>query len=170
MLVLLLTLSYVCMHCLSLTASTYTPSLFVSEEIISLADLGSRDYDRDDISLDFDTMVNIYQEFGDFDLDAMATATTSKGKKFFSRRQTPGTSGVNFFHQTLSPGESIFCFPPPRLLVPALRHVENQKTRAVFVVPVWPASTFYSVFWPDGTHALESTQRMILINPYFICG
>ena len=141
-----------------------------NEEIISLADLGSRDYDRDDISLDFDTMVNIYQEFGDFDLDAMATATTSKGKKFFSRRQTPGTSGVNFFHQTLSPGESIFCFPPPRLLVPALRHVENQKTRAVFVVPVWPASTFYSVFWPDGTHALESTQRMILINPYFICG
>ena len=147
-------------------------AMWVSREegIIALADLGSRDYDKDDISLDYDSMAEIYEEFGDFQLDGFATATTSKGKSFYSRRQSPGSSGVNFFHQTLSPADSIFCFPPTRLLVAALQHVKFYNAKAVFVVPVWPASTFYNTFWPDGTHGLEGTQKMLIRNPYFVCG
>ena len=147
-------------------------AMWVSREegIIALADMGSRDYDRDDISLDFASMAEIYEAFGDFQWDGFATATTSKGKKFFSRRQSPGSSGVNFFHQQLSPEESIFCFPPTRLLVAALHHVKFYQAKAVFVVPVWPASTFYSIFWPDGTHALQGTQKMLIMNPFFVCG
>ena len=147
-------------------------AVWVSREdgIITLADEGSRDYDRDDISLDFDTMSLIFQIFGDFDLDAMATASTTKGRNFFSKRQTPGTSGVNFFHQDLRQYESIFCFPPPRLARAAMQQMKDQEVRAIFVIPVWPASTFFSSFFPDGVHALKSVQKMLFIDPRFICG
>ena len=41
----------------------------------------------------------MYEKFGDMDIDCFASASNSKGKKFFSKNDVPGTSGVNFFHQ-----------------------------------------------------------------------
>ena len=38
------------------------------------------------------------------------------------------------------------------------------------VVPVWPNSSFYGVFWPDGFHAAEFITEMFLVQPFFICG
>ena len=41
----------------------------------------------------------VYEKFGDMNIDCFASASNSKGKKFFSKNDVPGTSGVNFFHQ-----------------------------------------------------------------------
>ena len=93
--------------------------------LIQTADRGSRDFHDDDISLDYDTMVMIYEEFGCFQVDTFASASNTKGAQFFSRLDVPGTSGVNFFHQSLKAIDSHFCFPPPKLLVSAILHFER---------------------------------------------
>ena len=138
--------------------------------MIQWADIGSRDFHKDDISLDFDTMSEIYERFGDFDVDTFASASNTKGKRFFSRLLVPGSAGMDFFHQSLDPRESHFCFPPPSKLVAALRHFEGQEVEAVMVVPVWPNSSYYGVFWPDGFHAAKFVIDMILLQPFFLCG
>ena len=67
--------------------------------IIEFADRGSRDYHPDDISLDYESMSKILDEFGPFSVDTFATASNKKGEKFFSRLDVPGAAGCNFFHQ-----------------------------------------------------------------------
>ena len=138
--------------------------------LICYADQGSRDFHADDISLDEETMQKISQEFGSFDVDGFASASNSKGARFYSKLDVPGSAGMNFFHQTLSPSETHFCFPPPQLLVAALRHIQVCGASAVMVVPVWANSTFFSVFWPDGRHGASFINRMMLVQPTFICG
>ena len=51
-----------------------------------------------------------------------------------------------------------------------MQQMKDQEVRAIFVIPVWPASTFFSSFFPDGVHALKSVQKMLFIDPRFICG
>ena len=70
-------------------------------------------------------MSKIFEEFGSFQVDCFASASNTKGSKFFSRLDVPHTGGVNFFHQKLNAADSHFCFPPPKLLVSALLHLER---------------------------------------------
>ena len=93
--------------------------------LIQFADKGSRDFHGDDISLNFVTRMKIFEEFGCFELDCFASASNTKGNKFFSRMDVPGSEGMNFFHQTLKATDSHFCFTPPNLLISALLHFER---------------------------------------------
>ena len=95
------------------------------EGVIQWADRGSRDFHKDDVSLDFESMAKIFEEFGCFQVDTFASASNTKGARFFSRLDVPHTAGVNFFHQKLNVADSHFCFPPPILLVSALQHFER---------------------------------------------
>ena len=95
-------------------------------------------------------MAEVYGVFRDFDVDTFALASNTTGKRFFSRLDVPGSASVDFFHQSLDPRESHFYFLPPSKSVIALRHFKGQGVAAVMVVPVWPNSSFYRVFWPDG--------------------
>ena len=70
-----------------------------TRRLIEYADRGSRDFHPDDISLYFDSMSKIFEDFGYFDVDTFATASNTKGKGFFSRMDVPGSAGVNFFQQ-----------------------------------------------------------------------
>ena len=38
------------------------------------------------------------------------------------------------------------------------------------VVPIWPSSTFFSTFFPDGKHAAQFVTKMRRLQPIFICG
>ena len=140
------------------------------EGMIKWADIGSREYYKDDIELDFGTMSLIYKVFGDFDVDTFACRRTSKGRDFFSLRDSPYAAGVDFFHQELHPKKSYFCFPPTSLLRDAMLHFRRYKVAAVMVVPVWPTSSFFSIFWPDSTHAAKCVTKVLLVQPEFICG
>ena len=140
------------------------------DELIKWADGGSREFYADDIEMDFDSMAFIYHHFGDFDIDCFASRLNSKGHRFFSRRDGEGAAGLDFFRQRLSPENSHFCFPPPSRLVMASRHFKLYGTSAVMVVPIWPSSTFFSSFFPDGTHAARFVTMMRKLQPIFICG
>ena len=95
------------------------------EGIIQWADRGSRDFHADDILLDFESMSQIFHEFGCFKIDCFASASNTKGTKSFSRLDVPNTSGVNFFHQRLEAEDTHFCFQILWLLVSALLHIER---------------------------------------------
>ena len=140
------------------------------EGVIRVADLGSRDYHEDDVSLDYDTFLRVVERYGQFDLDCFASAFTKKAVRFFSRLDVLGTSGVDFFLQKLDPRDSHWLFPPPSRLCEATLHLQEQGVAGVMVVPVWPASSFYSFFWPDGVHGAAWVQDMMLVQPHFVCG
>jgi hypothetical protein len=38
------------------------------------------------------------------------------------------------------------------------------------VVPIWPNSSFYSVFWPDGRHFANFVLHQDIVQPYFLVG
>ena len=80
--------------------------------MIKWADLGSRDFHGDDISLDFDSMAEIFKLFVNFEVDTFASASNTVGKRFFSRLEVSGSSGVDFFHRSLASGKAISASRP----------------------------------------------------------
>ena len=93
--------------------------------LIKFADLGSRDFHIDDISLDFKSMGELFEEFGVFDIDCFASGSNTKGLRFFSKFDSPDSSGMDFFHQRLRVIDTHFCFPPTSLLAAAVGHFEK---------------------------------------------
>ena len=58
-------------------------------------------------------------------MDCFTSASNSKGFKFFSKCDVPGSAGVNFFYQKLDAGVSYFCFPLPKMVVNTIWHLER---------------------------------------------
>ena len=48
--------------------------------------------------------------------------------------------------------------------------VASCRATAVMVVPVWPNSSFFSVFWPDGKHCASFVVDILSLQPYFVAG
>lgn len=70
----------------------------------------------------------------------------------------------------LSSKVSYWCFPPPRVVTEALFHFEKYEAEAVMVVPIWPNSSFFSVFWPDGVHSARFVLQQDIVQPFFLVG
>jgi hypothetical protein len=86
-------------------------------EIITWADQGSQDFHSDDYSIDPVSFSSLESTYGKFSVDAMATSAKTLCFKFVSRYSSPGTSGVNFFAQTLSQEDKFYVFPPVKRAV-----------------------------------------------------
>ena len=97
----------------------------------------------------------------------MANSANAVCSKFFSRYSSPGSSGVNFFAQTLSQDDYFFCFPPVRKAVDAILHLATFKVSGILVIPVWPRSQIFSWFFPDGVHASMWVLSLDIIDPSF---
>ena len=137
-------------------------------EIISWADWGSRDFRSDDYSLDPVTLTALFQKFGKFTVDCMANSANAVCSKFYSRYSSPGSSGVNFFAQTLYQKDHYYCFPPVRKAVDAILHLEKFRVSGILVIPIWPRSQIFLWFFPDGVHASSWVISLELINPSYI--
>ena len=129
--------------------------------------MGSRDFRSDDYSLDPVTFNDIKSHFGPFHIDYMANTANTVCVKFFSRYFSVGTSGINFFAQSLNIGENHFCFPPVKRAVDAVCHLEKFKVRGILIIPVWPRSQIYHFFFPDGIHAADWVETLEFINPCY---
>ena len=44
------------------------------------------------------------------------------------------------------------------------------EATAVVVAPVWAGASFFARLWPDGRHAASFVRKMMLVQPYFVCG
>ena len=138
--------------------------------IIKYADMGSRDFHADDISVDMATFKEAEELFGLFTVDGFATADNAKCSKFYTRLDVPGSLGVDFFMQELDPRDNHWLFPPIGKLCQTVLHLLRQKVFGVLLVPVWPRSSFFSFFFPDGKHLAEWVTKVKWTRPYFICG
>ena len=116
-------------------------------------DKGSRDFRSDDYSLDLVTVSTLESKFGKFSVDCMANSTNAIYGKILSRFPSPGSSGIDFFAQTLSQKEFHFCFPLVRRAVDAIKHLALFKVAGILVIPVWPRSQIFSRLFPDFAHA-----------------
>ena len=112
-----------------------------------LLDKGSRDFRSDDYYLDFVTVSILEFKF-----------------------PSPGSSGIDFFAQTLSQKELHFCFPPVRRAVDAIKHLALFKVAGILVIPVWPRSQIFSWFFPDGAHAPVWALSLEILDPSFSSG
>ena len=126
-------------------------------EIIQWADSGSRDFRSDDYSLDPVSFDLLKATFGVFTVDSMANSANSVCEKFYCKFSSVGTSGVNFFAQTLNMVDFYYCFPPVRRSVDALRHFSSFKASGVLVIPVWPRSSFFAILASSGRDGFPYT-------------
>ena len=125
-----------------------------SEKIIQFADMGSKDFPKNDFSLDPISLSLVKNVFGNFSFDAFASAPTAICDKLYSQFSTCGSSGVNFFHHTLSVEEHYFIFPPLYLAINTIKHLALYKAKGVIIVPIWPTSSWLNFFSPDGNIVL----------------
>ena len=75
-----------------------------------------------------------------------------KFPRYFSRFPDPQAEGRNFFAQQLDSHTFYYCFPPPSFIHSVLLHFLKFQSRGLLLVPVWPASSFWTLIAPDGVH------------------
>ena len=90
-----------------------------------------------------------------FTVYGFASGSNSKCARFFSKRFTSGTGGVDFFMQELSSEDFFWLFPPVNLLCKTVEHLALFRTSGVLLLSVWPKSSFFSYFFQVGALSLS---------------
>ena len=88
-----------------------------------------------------------------------------KFPRYFSRFPDPQAEGRNFFSQSLDSVTYYYCFPPPSFIPPTLLHFLKHQSRGLLLVPVWPASSFWSLIVPDGVHLAQWGVSLLKFKP-----
>ena len=61
-----------------------------------------------------------------------------------------------------------FVFPPVSMAVSTLRFLESQKVEGIFIIPIWPTSSWFHSFFEDGSHCYQWVQKLVVFWPNFI--
>jgi hypothetical protein len=136
---------------------------------LRLADAGTRlATSTDEWSVDRRDLAAVFHHFQVIpDVDCFASAVNAICPVFYSAVPQPGASAVNFFSQHLSPGPIYFVCPPVKLLAAAFRHLLTfRNVTAVFLLPDWPSTAFWPVFFPAG-RLHSSAVAMLRFAPRF---
>ena len=131
---------------------------------IVMADLGSKFHmSNDEWGLDRADLRLVFEAF-EFEptIDGFASGVNHVTGRFFSLIPQPGTTGVNFFAQKLSPDEDYFLCPPVNLITDTFHHFERAPAdcKALVIVPQWSGS----IFWPmvhDGKNYRPSIKSVM---------
>ena len=138
--------------------------------LIQLADSASKFRDTDDWGLNRNSFRILEQLSPEkFTLDAFANCTNKQLDKFFSKTQSPGSSGVNAFMQDWS-SEFIYACPPVNLVIDVYRHIVSVPSRGVLVVPKWPNNIFWSIITTDGVHLSKHLVKLRVFRPVIRTG
>ena len=139
-----------------------------SDPRIIFADKGSREFDLQDFSLDFDSFLTV-NSFGPFQIDCFASVWNKKCEFYFSKFHEPTALGTDFFVQILPENVNLYVFPPPALIVPVIFHLFKYKAVGTLIVPMWKCSYFWNILADDGKHFNHFVTNFIVLNPEFIC-
>ena len=140
-----------------------------SDPRIVFADKGSRDFDLQDFSLDFDTFLFLSSNYGPFDIDCFASASNKKCVLYVSRDFDEKACSVDFFKTSFVRDFNLFVFPPPFLIVPTLWHLCLNQARGVLIVPLWTSSHFCNFLCDDGKHFNSFVKHFEILSPDFVC-
>jgi len=101
------------------------------------------------------------------DLDCFATDLNAVCPRFFSLEDCPGSSGVDFFAQTLPTHLQLFDCPPVKMICPAFqKFLATPGLSVLLLVPDWPSTAFWSVQHPGG-HAHPAATAVVRFSPRF---
>ena len=141
------------------------------DQLIQIADLGSKSFDTNAVSLNFSSFMLILNFFGiELQIDCMANGWNRKCLTYFSRFEEEGSAGINFFSQLLYPRINYYIFPPPSKIVASILHLHKFQTQGLMVLPVWKAASFWMKVVPDGRHLCVWAKKFLLFKPSgFIC-
>lgn len=139
--------------------------------LLQHADLGSKSFDENSVSLDFSSFSALLEFFPEvpIDVDGFAQSYNKKAEIFFSKQSEPEAAGLNFFSQKLSPSLSYYCFPPPGVLLATILHLAMFQARGLLVLPIWTSASFWPNFAPDGIHLPIWAQRFLRFRANFVC-
>ena len=140
-----------------------------SDPRIQVADMGSRQFDLTDFSIDFDSFILISRFWGPFELDCFATKLNKKCTNYISKFEDANAFGVNFFAQNL-PDVKLWVTPPPNLVIPAILHLQLNFAQGCLVVPAWPSSNFWSYICADGRHFNDYIVEIYKFKPVYVSG
>ena len=90
-----------------------------------------------------------------FSVYGFASGSNSKCARFFPKRFTLGTGGLDFFLQELSLEDFFWLFLPVNLLCKTVEHLALFRTSGVLLLSVWPKSSFFSYFFQVGALSLS---------------
>ena len=100
-------------------------------------------------SLDAEVFHSIHDLYPHLSIDLFASRLNYKLDKFVSRRPDPNAYAIDAFSLTWT-NEGFFIFAPFSLLPRILQKVEEDKTSAVLIAPIWPTQSW----WPSLLHLI----------------
>ena len=95
-------------------------------------------------SLGQDIFNAIHEIFPELSVDLFASRLNHKLRKYLSRRPDPNAIAIDAFALTWING-TFYIFPPFSLIPRILQKVEEDKTTAVLIAPLWPTQSW----WPS---------------------
>jgi hypothetical protein len=100
--------------------------------------------DADDFGLSAEDFAFVSSAFGPFTVDRFASEHNAKLQRFDAFYWCPGAAAANTFTQDWAPPERNYCFLPPALVAPALRHARACRARMTLLVLGWRSAPW----WP----------------------
>ena len=135
------------------------------------ADIGSK-FSADEWGLSREILQDIFSKFNFTpSIDCFASSEIQICSTFFSKIPQLGSSGVNFFAQSLDDSEEYFCFPPTKLIDQLFEvFVSHPEISGLIIVPAWKSSAFWPViysgnwFHPRIKSFLSFKARFVVFN------
>ena len=121
-------------------------TVWIPRDLNNVADFLSKNIDYEDysVSMSFFEKICIDLKLTP-SVDLFADDKNSKTEKFFSLCYCPNTLGADAFNYDWSLNGLNWIFPPPRLILKVLRHMQLTKAEGLLLIPQWKTSYFYPV-------------------------
>jgi len=149
------------LHAKNNTLTVY--HLYREDPRIQVVDNLSKTKDTDNWSVDYQTFKEFHEEFH-FTIDLFADNVNKKLTRFSSLYWCEGTAGVDAF--TMSWSNNVWICPPLGLLNRIHRRICSSKSKGVIIFPVWPASSFYCLFFGPNRQVNPPFKLIKFFQPY----
>jgi len=145
----------------------------VSPLEINIADRRSQTYSStDEWSVSRAALEEVFRQFGIRPtVDAFASRSNSICEKFFSKWPQVGSSGVNFFAQSLVPEEIYFCCPPVKDIGHMLNRLKAfHDVTAILALPHWCGHTYWGMLRQPGRFTPAIKAHLYMEPSFFDTG
>ena len=145
----------------------YIFASYVSSKDNAEADFESRRLDIEtEFELSHSAFIRVVMKFGNPEIDLFASRINAKCKNYVSWMRDPASSAVDAF--TISWGNFFFYAFPPFIIIPrVLQKIKSQKAKGIFVVPYWPAQSWFPLFLSmlESDFIVFNPNRNLLFSP-----
>jgi hypothetical protein len=136
---------------------TFVDAEYVRSEDNVVPDLESRRTDQGDWRCTLQLLRRAFEVLGTPSIDLFASSGNRVVKRFASWRANPGSTFVDAFTVDWS-GEFAWIVAPFNLLARIFQALTQMRARAVVLVPVWPAQSWWPVY-------LRCCEKEMIVNP-----